>query len=116
MWKALQASGTWVAAPAPLPPLPEVVWVVPPVPTAEWSQEEMNDLERYQLHHRVIRDVVASFDERVTVADLDRWLDESGHASESSWRPDGVHLDDWSGRQVAEQWLGPLLVTVALGG
>jgi peptidoglycan/LPS O-acetylase OafA/YrhL len=96
--------------------VPEVVWVVPPVPTAEWREEEMNDLERYRLHHEVIREVVAAFDGRVEVADLDRWLDESGHAGAPSWRPDGVHLTEWSGRQVAERWLGPLLVGVALGG
>jgi len=95
--------------------VPEVVWVVPPVPTVEWREEEMNDLERYRLHHDVIREVVAAFDTQVEVADLDRWLDESGHAATPSWRPDGVHFTEWSGRQVAERWLGPLLVGVALG-
>jgi peptidoglycan/LPS O-acetylase OafA/YrhL len=95
--------------------VPEVVWVVPPVPTAEWREEEMNDPERYRLHHEVIREVVAAFDMQVEVADLDRWLDESGHAATPSWRPDGVHFTEWSARQVAERWLGPLLVGVALG-
>jgi peptidoglycan/LPS O-acetylase OafA/YrhL len=95
--------------------VPEVVWVVPPVPTAEWREEEMNDLERYRLHHDVIREVVAAFDMQVEVADLDRWLDEAGHAATPSWRPDGVHFTEWSARQVAERWLGPLLVGVALG-
>ena len=96
--------------------VPEVVWVVPPTPTAEWREEEMNDLERYRLHHEVIREVVAAFDGQVEVADLDRWLDEAGHVATPSWRPDGVHFTEWSAGQVAERWLGPLLVGVALGG
>jgi hypothetical protein len=95
--------------------VPEVVWVVPPAPTAEWREEEMNDPERYRLHHDVIREVVAAFDMQVEVADLDGWLDEAGHAATPSWRPDGVHFTEWSARQVAERWLGPLVVGVALG-
>jgi peptidoglycan/LPS O-acetylase OafA/YrhL/lysophospholipase L1-like esterase len=94
--------------------VPKVVWVVPPRPEHLWLEPEMNEMARYPVQHQVIRDVVAAFDSRVSVVDLDRWLTASGHDRDQWWRNDGVHLNDDSATALADQYLGPLLVQRAL--
>lgn len=64
----------------------------------------------------MIREVVAGSDQRVGVIDYHAWLTATGRHADVTWRPDGVHLSDPAAKTLAEEWLAPLLVTVALGG
>ncbi len=95
--------------------VPHVVWVVPPTPTAVWSTPEMGEVDRYQIQHDVIRQVAAEAGGPVVVADMDAWLTDGGHARDSTWRPDGTHLDEQSALWLVERWFGPLLVETAVG-
>jgi peptidoglycan/LPS O-acetylase OafA/YrhL/lysophospholipase L1-like esterase len=92
-----------------------VVWIVPPEPLPVWSQPEMNEPGRYAAHRSTIRTTVESFPEAVSLIDLNRWIDESGLATDRDWRPDGVHLEGAHARMLAEAYLGPLLISHALG-
>ena len=94
---------------------PHVVWIVPPVPLAVLNGPEMNEPERYEVQHAVIRETVARFTgSPVSAIDLEGWMVAADHASDSSWRPDGVHLTEEAAAVIAEQFLGPLLVATAL--
>ena len=94
--------------------VPNVAWIVPPRPNHLWHEPDLNEMDRYPVQHRVIRDVVAMFDQRVSVVELDAWLTAAGHDNDAWWRNDGVHLTDESASVMAEQYLGPLLVQQAL--
>lgn len=95
--------------------VPSVIWVVPPVPYISWPDPESGpvDVGRYLLHHDIIREVAAAAGEKVTLLELDDWFTRAGHASDD-WRPDGTHMDEKSGKQLAEDFVGPWLVIAAL--
>ncbi|MGE0139132.1 MAG: acyltransferase family protein [Ilumatobacteraceae bacterium] len=93
----------------------EVVWVVPPTPNHLWLEPAMNEADRYAIHHSVIRDVASSSGDQVAAVDLDAWLTAAGHADDPRWREDGVHLNDGSAAELAELYLGPVVVRTALG-
>jgi lysophospholipase L1-like esterase len=96
--------------------VPEVAWVLPATPYHLWLEPEMNEPDRYFVQHDVIREIVAAGGDRVSAVDFHGWLTASGLYRDNDWRPDGVHLTNESATDLAEQWLGPLLVTTALGG
>lgn len=96
--------------------VPEVAWVLPATPYHLWLEPEMNEPDRYFVQHDVIREIVASGGDRVSAVDYHGWLSASGLYRDNGWRPDGVHLTGESAGDLAEQWLGPLLVRTALGG
>ena len=96
--------------------VPEVAWVLPATPYHLWLEPEMNEPDRYFVQHDVIREIVAAGGDRVSAVDFHGWLTASGLYRNNDWRPDGVHLTTESAADLAEQWLGPLLVTTALGG
>ena len=96
--------------------VPHVVWVVPPTPDHVWSDDdaEMNEPERYEAHHRIIRDAVARFESHVDVVDLDAWVRAMGVATDPAFRADGVHIDVAPATDLAARYLGPRLVLEAL--
>lgn len=93
---------------------PKVVWVVPPTPVNTWNEPAMNEPGRFDVHHDVLREVVGTFAADVHLVDLDAWLTAAGHADDPAWREDGVHLTEAGAAILAEQFLGPWLVGVAL--
>jgi lysophospholipase L1-like esterase len=95
--------------------VPEVAWIIPPVPINTWDVDYMNDPTRYAAQHDTIRRVMASFGDGVSVIELDQWMAETGHGADQTWRTDGVHLERAAATAVAEQYVGPLLVQRALG-
>ena len=94
--------------------VPDVVWVVPPTPTHDWDEPEMNERERYAAHHAIIRDATSRFSSHVSVLDLDAWATATGKAGDDTWRADGVHIDEGPATELAEQFVGPWLVREAL--
>jgi peptidoglycan/LPS O-acetylase OafA/YrhL len=93
---------------------PDVVWVIPPEPLPVWKEAHMNEPLRYAAHRESIRAAVEPFGDEVSVADVHRWMVESDLADDRTWRPDGVHLDSGRATEMAESFLGPLLVERAL--
>lgn len=100
--------------------VPNVVWVVPPVPTSEFEAHDLREADRYERQHDVIRqvaaDVVPPPGAAVAVAEMDDWLRGSGHSDDAVWRPDGTHFTEESAAWLADQWFGPWIVTTAVGG
>ncbi len=94
--------------------VPDVVWVVPPTPSHLWNEPEMNEVERYDAHHQIIRDVVSRFGRHVSLVDLDAWARATGRFDDDTWRADGVHIDVGPATELAEQFLGPWLMAEAL--
>ena len=76
----------------------------------------MRERGRYELQHDVIREVVAEHAQAVDAVDLDRWMNLSGHAGETNWRPDGVHFTEASAAMLADQFLAPTVIADALRG
>ncbi len=68
---------------------------------------------RMEMQHAVIADV-ASNDADIEVLDLNRWYLSSEYGVDDSGRSDGVHLDDAVAVDVADRFVGPWLVAVAL--
>jgi len=95
--------------------VPNIVWIAPPVPNDYWQVPEMDELERWD----VLRDLLLTIEEnnpdRVTVVDLDDWMNRSGYTTDPEWRPDGTHLTEDSALNLVDEFLGPLLVRLALG-
>jgi len=93
--------------------VPRVVWVVPPVPLAVPLDPAPVDPAQYVVQQEVIRRVVAAAGNGVSLVDLPRFLELTGHAGRD-WRPDGLHLPDEIARLLAETYLGPWLVREAV--
>jgi hypothetical protein len=100
--------------------VPNVVWTIPPVPTTEFAARDLREADRYERQHDVIRQVAADVavpaGAAVVVCEMDDWLRTAGHSDDVSWRPDGTHFTEQSAGWLAERWLGPWLVRVAVGG
>ena len=94
--------------------VPSVVWVIPPVPHGMWITPELHEIDRYEVQHDVIREVVAQGGDGVSAVDLDQWMARSGHDGDNSWRPDGTHFSESAADQLATEYLGPWLVLAAL--
>jgi len=91
-----------------------LVWVVPPAPTTEWESVGMRDPARYAVQHTVIRNVAAAAG--APLVDLEGWMTRTGVIGDAGWRPDGTHLSSTAATTTAEDYLGPLLVDLALQG
>jgi hypothetical protein len=92
-----------------------VVWIIPPVPTTYGMQPDALEPARYEARGNVIRAVAATDPAHIAVIDLARWFDASGAVNDPSFRPDGLHMSDTSATWLAQQYLGPELVRLALG-
>jgi lysophospholipase L1-like esterase len=95
---------------------PEVVWIEPPVVRVDPAPpDEMTDPDRIAVLHGIIGDTVAAgSDGRVTSVDLAAWYAASA-IDDLTARPDGMHFDVPGATEIAERFLGPSLVNVALG-
>ena len=98
----------------------QVLLVVAPTPFHRFVEPERNDPTRYAVQHDVIREVAAGFGAsaqagKVGVVELDQWFTDHGHANDTTWRPDGVHLTTDSAHQLAADYLGATLLRRALG-
>ena len=92
---------------------PTIVWVVPPVPATYFATADLGEADRYEVQHRIIRNVAAAAGS--AVCDLDGWFRAAGADRDEWWRPDGTHLTDTSARRLVDEWLGPWIVRSALG-
>ena len=95
--------------------VPQVVWVVPPVPYSFFDTPDLGEQDRYEVQHEVIREVAASSGGAVIVNEMDGWFEQAGLGRDDEWRPDGTHLTEQSAAWLAERWLGPWLVRSVLG-
>ena len=75
-----------------------VVWVVPPVPATYFPTADLGEADRYEVQHRVIRQVAAAAGS--ALCDLDAWFRRAGAVGDMWWRPDGTHLTDESARRL----------------
>ena len=94
--------------------VPNIVWIAPPV-QIDWRAPELAEVERWEVMSEIITKIEESNPEHVTVVDLDYWLSRAGHIDYQTWRPDGTHLTENSALQLVNEFLGPLLVRVAIG-
>jgi len=95
--------------------VPQVVWVVPPVPYSVFETSDLGELDRYGIQHEVIREVAATVGGSVTLCDMNGWFEQAGLERSEEWRPDGTHLSERSASWLVERWFGPWLVSTALG-
>jgi hypothetical protein len=89
-----------------------VVWLRPPVygdpPDPSFFDGGQDVIER------VIREQAARYPGRVELVDYRGWF-EAEHLDEQPVRPDGVHLEPEVADRVAAEYLGPLLLDIAMG-
>lgn len=95
--------------------VPNIVWIAPPVPEKSWASPEMAEAARWDVLHEVLLSLEADYAGTVTVIDLEKWMNQTGHTTDETWRPDGVHLAEEPALELADDFLGPLLVRIALG-
>jgi hypothetical protein len=95
--------------------VPQVVWVVPPVPYSVFETPDLGEHDRYAIQHEVIREVAAAVGTAVVVCDMDGWFVRAGLERDEQWRPDGTHLTEQSAGWLVERWLGPWLTATVLG-
>jgi hypothetical protein len=94
--------------------VPQVVWVVPPVPTSYFETSDLGERDRYLVQHEVIREVAEAAPGAV-VCEMDEWFVQAGLTDDDTWRPDGTHLNERSAGWLVERWLGPWIIRTALG-
>jgi hypothetical protein len=94
---------------------PHVVWVKPPIARrgALPDQPMMDDATMASLH-AAIDQVVVEFGPQVSSIDLAGWYPAGGF-DDAAARPDGLHFEPGPAETVADRYLGPALVRVALG-
>jgi hypothetical protein len=95
--------------------VPNVVWIAPPAPTRLPAATEMTELERWDVMRDVLLTLEAENPGHITVIDLANWMDSTNRTDDSSWRPDGLHIAEQPAYELADEFLGPLLVRIALG-
>jgi hypothetical protein len=98
--------------------VPKVVWTTSPHIHPAWGANGTDpawDPARMDRLNAIIREVVAQFPGQVALVDYAAWLDGGPYANDQSFRTDGVHVNDASGRVVAD-WLAPQLVQLAHAG
>jgi len=95
--------------------VPNIVWISPPVPNGYWRVAEMGELERWDVLDDLLTTIEENNPDRVTVVDLQNWMDRSGYTDDPIWRPDGTHLTEDSALTLVDEFLGPRLVRIALG-
>ena len=98
--------------------VPKVVWTTSPHIHPAWGANGTDpawDPARMDRLNAIIREVVAQFPGQVALIDYAAWLDGGPYANDQSFRTDGVHVNDASGRVVAD-WLAPQVVQLAQAG
>ena len=98
--------------------VPEVAWVLPPHPIASFLGEQfkMRNLDRYRVQFDVIREVAATDPDRITVIDMQTWIESMGRFRDATLRPDGLHWTPEAARYVTDQFLAGSVVAAAVSG
>lgn len=91
----------------------DVLWVVPPVPEVEFGveQQHLRDPARYARYAEALEDVAARHPGQVAVIDLAGWVAAQPVPVD---RPDGLHWSKDGATEIADGFLGPVLVAAAL--
>jgi lysophospholipase L1-like esterase len=90
-----------------------VLWIAPPVPLLPPSSldADMSPADRNARYVEALRTVAARHPGQVDVVDLPAWLATQPQAPP---RPDGLHWSPAASRQIAKQFLGPVVVAAGL--
>jgi hypothetical protein len=91
----------------------DVVWTVPSVPAVYYDEahQYLLDPARHEAYATALREVAARYPGQVEVADVAAWVAAQPSPPD---RPDGLHWSRSGAFQLADQFLGPVLVTAAL--
>ena len=95
--------------------VPKVVWTTSPHIHPAWGANGDDPAwapARMDRLNTIIREVVARFPGQAALVDYASWMDQGPYANDQAFRTDGVHVNDGSGRVVAD-WLAPQLVRLA---
>jgi peptidoglycan/LPS O-acetylase OafA/YrhL len=96
--------------------VPDVVWLRPPIVGLEPSDYDPSYVDGSQeIVERVVRDAAARHPDIVSIVDFRSWFERAGLARDADARPDGVHVTPDLSAEIAEDFLGPRLVTIAAG-
>jgi hypothetical protein len=90
-----------------------VLWVLAPIPAVPYEGElaRLLDPARYDAYAAAVAAVVARHPGRAAVVDLRGWLARQPVMPE---RPDGLHWSPDAAAQLANDYLGPVVVAAAL--
>ncbi len=91
-----------------------ILWVEPPLPSDLWPQAKINPIRPadWAVFLSTIDGQAARHPE-VQVVRLDQWME--AHEPDGSWRPDGLHLTLEAATQLADEYLGLLLLNTRRG-
>jgi peptidoglycan/LPS O-acetylase OafA/YrhL len=94
-----------------------VVWVRPPRVNPFWLGQGsvMSDEARHAIVDATMADLAAAYPARVHLLDLRTWTEQAGIDDDRTMRPDGLHWTTDAAAALTASWLGPQLVTIALG-
>jgi len=96
--------------------VPKVAWVLSPHPIAGFMGEqfEMRDLDRYRVQFDVIREVAGTDVGRISVLEMQAWIEAMGQFRDGSLRPDGLHWTPEAARYVTDQFLAGSVIAAAV--
>jgi peptidoglycan/LPS O-acetylase OafA/YrhL len=91
----------------------KVLWIAPPVSRVPFPAEDQHLLDptRYEAYAAALRDVAARHPGQVAVVELAAWISAQPAPPD---RPDGLHWSRSASFQLAEAFLGPVIVSAAL--
>jgi peptidoglycan/LPS O-acetylase OafA/YrhL len=94
-----------------------VIWVRHPVPNSFWAslRPVQDQPEQQAAAHRAMNAAADLHPGRVGVVDLAGWMELVGISRDRTVRPDGIHLAPEASLRVAEEFLGPWILSAALG-
>lgn len=96
--------------------VPHVIWLRPPMTGAEERFHDPSFLDGSQeVIERVVRDALTRHPDMLSIVDFRSWFETTPLATDQAVRPDGVHLNPQAARQVADDFLGPAILSVARG-
>ncbi|MBI4933933.1 MAG: acyltransferase [Actinobacteria bacterium] len=92
-----------------------IVWVVPPFPNELWPRSAFDPLDPadWEVFVDTILDTAAQHPDAIDVVRLDDWV--AAHGEDLAMRPDGLHFEPEAALDVAERYMGPLIMQVARG-
>jgi peptidoglycan/LPS O-acetylase OafA/YrhL len=95
--------------------VPHIVWVVPPFPNELWPRSAVDPLDPadWDVFVGTILDTAAEHPDVIDVVRLDQWV--AAHGDDLAMRPDGLHFEPEAALDVADRYMGPLIMQVARG-
>ena len=97
-------------------PFVHVQWLTAPIPTTWYAGYIGNPITRdsFAPLNTQVESMGEGTSGRVEVADFGAWLEALDAGEDTTWRPDGLHLDPAAARQVVDEFLWPRLVRQVL--